>query len=388
MFASGIGSGYDGDPGTIRILGGTISSIAGWGAAGIGGGDDAHITISGGDISAQGGINGAGIGGCYNGNGGEINISGGIIESVGGEQAAGIGGGINGVGEQQIIISGGTILATGGDSAAGIGLGNGGLPTSTTEITGGSINADSIVPAPTDGSADVFLNKLTVDGFGVSLVTAYYDSLYGINDVYTDVSGKLYFYLPFTGSSELVALSFDPDESNKPYYGLDYQREDNDENEEDLEYLQLSTPSANIDFINKKLTGLLPDANYDISIHNGGLGGLSLDLDTHSLTQHNGVVTQQNGSIIQANGEGEISFDESCEGYSIDIVQSYTIPYSDSEAQVLDIPGMPAVPGDSAAPLGLAGTGLDLDLAYILMVLLLEYGTVLRKRVTPVKTGI
>jgi hypothetical protein len=192
-----------------------------------------------------------------------------------------------------------------------------------------------------------------------------------------------------------LALSFEPDEGNKPYYGLKYQREDNDENEETLKYLQLDTPSAAIDLTNKKLTGLLPDTDYDISIHNGGLGGLSLDLDTHSLTQHNGVVTQhngvvtqqngvvtqQNGSIIQANGEGEILFDVSWEGYSIDIVQSYTIPYSDSEAQVLDIPGMPAVPGDSAAPLDLAGTGLDLDLAYILMVLLLAFGTVLRKRV-------
>jgi hypothetical protein len=53
------------------------------------------------------------------------------------------------------------------------------------------------------------------------------------------------------------------------------------------------------------------------------------------------------------------------------------------------IPGFPApVAPDSPGELGLAGTGLNLDLAYLLMVLLSAFGTVLKKRVIPARTVI
>jgi hypothetical protein len=386
-YAAGIGGGAYGDGGTINISGGTIQSAhGGYEAAGIGGGyrgDGGTIKIEGGTIAeATGGDAAAGIGG---GLGGDsittIEISGGEISANGGQRGAGIGGGLN---SNSVIIeiSGGTISAQGG-GAGGAGIGGGASGTgSTTVITGGSIKATStataIFPDPTNDNLDpVYLNTLTADGFDESLVTAYYnpDYEYGINDVYTDEESKLYFYLPATGEdAELLAVSFYQNEGNKPYYGLDYHRADDVENEENLEFLQLATPSATIDNTNKKLTGLVENAYYDISIHTQQLGSLSLSLEPQSLTQ-------QNGQIIQANGDGEIPFDESWEGYSIDVIQSYTIPYSDSEAQVLDIPGTPAVPTDSNSPaeLDLTATGLNLDLAYLLLALLL-FATFLKKQ--------
>jgi hypothetical protein len=520
---AGIGSGFDGAGGHITILGGTISAVADGGGAGIGGGaqgtlgadggeitisgddtiikaqgssyaagigggylgDGGNIDISGGEISAEAGIgadSGAGIGGGYGGSGGEINISGGIISADGKAGGAGIGGGkkysIYGGNGGTVKISGGTISAEGGTTGgAGIGVGNGGTG-GTTQITGGSINATSNVaainPDPTsdsDGQIPIYLNILTAPvEFDESLVTVYYNSLfqesnYGINDVYTDAEGILYFYLPATSTDELVALSFDEIESTDRYYGVKYEHLANNTNEQDLEYLKFPIPVVAIDYTKEILTGLNysdDDVDYDISIAG------ELESESFSLKPF---------STIQPNGEGEVPIDESWMDNSIEIfLTTSSILYEDSDTQSIEIPARLSVtdplialvtsapaseggdgkvsglksgmaystdpnaapdewisvdseddivllpgtyyfreaatgdtfateaievvipeyqapvapdspdspssdsPDSSAAPLGLAGTGLNLDLAYLLMVLLLAFGTVLRKQ--------
>jgi hypothetical protein len=102
--------------GTINIQGGTISAIGGIdGAAGIGSGPVASggtINISGGIIAAEGNMGGAGIGGGWEAAGLEITISGGTIKSaVGSLNAAGIGKGSGGS-EGTTKITGGSIKAS------------------------------------------------------------------------------------------------------------------------------------------------------------------------------------------------------------------------------------------------------------------------------------
>ncbi|MCF2602797.1 Ig-like domain-containing protein [Parabacteroides distasonis] len=152
--AAGIGGGYGGAGGTIKITGGTVEATGSDGGAGIGGGyggAGGTITISGGKVTAKGGTENtsdgaAGIGGGYYGNGGKITISGGTtnVTATGVNGGAGIGGGFWGDGGK-ITISGGTVTAMGGnwvtrDGAAGIGggyLGAGG----TITIKGGTVTA-------------------------------------------------------------------------------------------------------------------------------------------------------------------------------------------------------------------------------------------------------
>jgi hypothetical protein len=490
-FAAGIGGGEGGDGGIINIEGGDITAIGGDedGGAGIGTGynvtnGEPEITISGGEISATGGNNAAGIGGGEFGAGGKIEISGGTISATGSAGGAGIGSGFARDGDTikikggtisaeggsaggagigggkkdfefggdggQITIEGGTISAAGGTSAAGIGVGSGGT-TGTTIITGGSINATSINPLPkaADGESSVYLNTLTVPvEFEEALVTKYYESNYGIDDVYTDSDATLYFYLPATLSAELIALSFDEElDGTEDYYGKSYTRSTS-AIEQYLPYLQLATPEAEIDFIYELLTGLIPETAYDISV----------PLEQFSLKPLSSTL---------ADDSGIIEIDESWIGSDINITLRTTgVPYGDSEAQVLSIPprpeataplkqlvktapksegdkgkvsglkvGMeystdpnaapgswttvtstddldlppgtyyfreiadgehfateyvtvvipsflaPVAPDSSAEPLGLAGTGVNLDLAYLLVVLLLAFGTLLKKRV-------
>jgi hypothetical protein len=254
---AGIGANQDENAGTINIFGGTITAQGGRYGAGIGGAgnhptgsDYGTINIFGGTILAQAGEDAAGIGGGYHSTAGEINISGGTIESLGNNRGPGIGGGRTGY-SGDITISGGTISATSGGSSSppssAIGFGAGGNP-GTTKITGGSINASAIAttainPAPTNDNSDpVYLNALTVEDFEDSLVTTYYnpDYEYGINDVYTDEESKLYFYLPATEDTELVAVSFDTIDCTERYYGATYQRvADDEENVENLEYVEV-----------------------------------------------------------------------------------------------------------------------------------------------------
>jgi uncharacterized repeat protein (TIGR02543 family) len=150
-FGAGIGSQWDGNGGTISILGGTVYAYGGRSSAGIGGGINGNggtIRISGGEVNATGGYQGAGIGGGFDSNGGIINISGGTINASGGEYAAGIGGGRHSNGGV-ITISGGTGIARGGTGTIGIGDGYQGNNAAviTPDGTISSIPGEGYVPA-------------------------------------------------------------------------------------------------------------------------------------------------------------------------------------------------------------------------------------------------
>lgn len=190
-----IGGGDQQNAGEIIINSGEIMAYGGDGAAGIGGGKDGSggtITINGGDVEAIGGMFAAGIGGGENGSGGTVTISGGNVAATGGGFAAGIGGGKNGSGGT-VYISGGSIR-TASDTDAGaenIGRGQGGESSGTLKNK----------PAE-EGGVDVYLTVLTLSdaantaipetdiGFGGTAAG------YGRNDLKTDSSGKLYFYIP------------------------------------------------------------------------------------------------------------------------------------------------------------------------------------------------
>lgn len=98
-----------------------------------------------------------------------------------------------------VIINGGTIRAQrGGNSSNDIGNGYQGSGVTVT-INGGSVNAvNNSVANPTNGSSSVSRYIITLDGVtAVTKVTAVEGiGDYGLEGVYTDESGKLYFYLP------------------------------------------------------------------------------------------------------------------------------------------------------------------------------------------------
>jgi hypothetical protein len=260
---AGIGGARHGDGGNITITGGIVEAISKYGGAGIGGGagtedgdkgDGGAITISGGTVTANGSYDGAGIGGGYKGSGGDITISGGTVTANGGNfGGAGIGGGLWDDGGT-ISISGGTVIATGKQNGAGIGGGDSGGSGGDITITGGTVKATggsngNIQSQPTDGEGhDVYLNILTVgsntnsgksipagsiNGTDCAEIPDAASGIYGINDVKTDDSGKVYFYLPESDGDELVALTVDGIS-----YEKSYKREANNDNAQTLELIQ------------------------------------------------------------------------------------------------------------------------------------------------------
>ena len=139
--------------GTIAINGGVVTATGRYGAPGIGGGDGGYtIIVNGGTVTANGGSLAAGIGSGrdQSANPGTVMINGGTVTATGGAGSAGwggagIGGGDNGDGGT-IVITGGHITATAGGDAAGIGAGRGrsnatvnlGWSKSTDQITASS----------------------------------------------------------------------------------------------------------------------------------------------------------------------------------------------------------------------------------------------------------
>jgi len=210
---AGIGSGVDGEGGTVTITGGTVTAKGAREGAGIGGCEDADgvdVIITGGTVTATGGECAAGIGGGNLGAGGTVTITGGTVTATGGEHGAGIGGGLSGAGGT-VTITGGTVTATGGKYGAGIGGGDlvaGG----TVTITGGNVKAVAGKGAQaigkgrngsgngtlTDGKGNnVSLRTLTLEGVTEqAAVTGISGTDYGVNDVKTLDTNKLYFYLP------------------------------------------------------------------------------------------------------------------------------------------------------------------------------------------------
>jgi len=215
---AGIGGEYEKSGGIITINGGVITAIGGsysyYNGAGIGGdyhGGGGTVTINGGTITATGGGAGAGIGGSRSSDGGTVIINGGTVNATGGLYAAGIGSGMYGD-TGSITISGGAVTAIGGSLGAGIG-GEGG----TIIITGGTIKAigknggadigggagaSDPGTLQNEGGCDVYLTPIQLLGSGAgsvaisSLTTDLTGYTYGMNDVFSDSLGWLYFYLP------------------------------------------------------------------------------------------------------------------------------------------------------------------------------------------------
>lgn len=140
---AGIGGGYNGNGGTVYIIGGTVEAYGAYGGAAIGSGmternykggnqwpntEGGLIVITGGTVKAVGGTYAAGLGGGREGNGSEIRIEGGEIEIYGGLGGAAIGGGFMGNGGD-ISLTGGDIYAKGGEYASAIGGGADGTRT-------------------------------------------------------------------------------------------------------------------------------------------------------------------------------------------------------------------------------------------------------------------
>ena len=240
--AAGIGSGLDGDVGTITINGGAVTAQGSSYAAGIGAGyrgtaDSLTVIINGGEVVAKGYSNGAGIGGGENRNGGTVIITGGSVTAEGGAFGAGIGGGgsfntyggggdggtvtisggrvaaygnayaagIGGGGSYSysggdggtVTISGGTVIAKGDRGGADIGPGKNGNDGSENTFTGGSIclPASSALPAPTNNVNPV--GCAVVSGFEANAaVTIEGLSDYGVNDIFADNYGSIYLWLP------------------------------------------------------------------------------------------------------------------------------------------------------------------------------------------------
>lgn len=203
-YGAGIGGGRAGGEGsTVNIYGGIITAVGVGYGAGIGGGSGGSgggtVSIYGGTVTATS-SGGAGIGGGFNGAGSTVNIYGGKVAATSTDMGAGIGGGVN-CGGGAINIYGGTITAR-GSLGPDIGAGSNGSG-STCVIAGGSVNASTILPAPTNGSGNggamVYRSAVTLKDISTATkvnsltISAGY---YSTNSLYTDVSGKLYLWLP------------------------------------------------------------------------------------------------------------------------------------------------------------------------------------------------
>ena len=186
-----------------------------------------------GSLYAEGNT-GAGIGGQHQNNDGtkgmgNLTINGGTIEAKGGTYAAGIG--LAYVGKARnndadttvITINGGTIKARAGEGEYSIGRANGSSKKVKLVINGGSINSlnssgaefefTKTLPVAADNTAlKLFKTQLAettaatrVYGGTIGTVTLG-EGGYGMNDVYTDAEGYLWFYIPEQAEGAAVNL--------------------------------------------------------------------------------------------------------------------------------------------------------------------------------------
>ena len=181
----------------ITINGGTVTATGGSTGAGIGG-SGSRININGGIITAKGGSDSSGIGSNSYGGTTEINISGGMVSATSGnDRASAIGAG-NKAGMATITISGGTVIAQRGAENWGNTIGRSSSSGSAVvTITGGTIKTPSITNPKNGAGESLSCITYTLDGASEgTLVTSGSKSEYGINDVRTMDTDKLYFYLP------------------------------------------------------------------------------------------------------------------------------------------------------------------------------------------------
>ena len=212
-FAAVIGGGNGGAAGEIIINGGSVQVSGSGKGAGIGGGAEGaggSVTINGGVVTASS-TKGAAIGGGAEGSGVSITINGGVVTATtrGGANGAAIGSGDGGSFES-IVINGGTISAIslsgglGWEYGLGDGIGDcyrgkGG----TVVLNGGNVYASSAKgsdikgPVKNGNGSSVTLSTITLSGAAADTpVTMVEGITYGLTDVKTYNTDKLYFYLP------------------------------------------------------------------------------------------------------------------------------------------------------------------------------------------------
>ena len=195
--AAGIGGTDEAMVGNIVINSGEIHATGGYYAAGIGSGHGTYtdaascgtITIHGGTVEAHGGEAGAGIGGgAGNSQYGAIVIDGGTVTAYAGIcYAAGIGSGGSNTSAGPITISGGTVIATGVTWGAGIGSGQEATCGNIT-ISGGDITANAGQYAAGIGcGSDASCGNILING---GTIRAWGYDPYGMHDFYADAIGS------------------------------------------------------------------------------------------------------------------------------------------------------------------------------------------------------
>lgn len=199
-----IGSGANGSGGEVTIYHGTVTT---GGYGGIGGGyeaTNARVTIHGGTVTAViGNKNAAAIGG-YDGF--SVAIHGGNVTATGGGLSAGIGGEHmcrSGV----VVITGGNIKATAGSS------GGSGYNVKSQAVGTGSVwkwtGSGSPVTVSDGTGRTPVLETLTVNRLSESkAITALSDSGYGVWDMVTMDTNKLYLYRA-SNAAEITSLTVD-----------------------------------------------------------------------------------------------------------------------------------------------------------------------------------
>lgn len=182
-----------------------------------------NITINGGVIYAQSGSESAAIGASNAGKLGNITINGGQIQAAGGAYSSAIGAAYCSKGAAVITINGGMVEAVAGEYSSNRSIGKGNKTHSGSVdivVTGGSIIAkgnkgemDGVLEGATNGTEPVMLFTYTLPDMPATLVTEgtigtmKLGADYGINGVYTDAEGKLYFYLPESAKNAEVVIN-------------------------------------------------------------------------------------------------------------------------------------------------------------------------------------
>lgn len=185
-------------------------------AAGIGTTDSTRVAgdiiINSGNITVKCGNESAAIGAAHGGRLGNVTVNGGKVTATGGAYSAGIGGSYISKGNSTIQFNGGTVVARSGYYNSNTAVGKTGTHSGTVNVVvkGGSLLAQTekgeesgvIKPTPNNEYSDVQVYKYVVNGEESTLVTEGHIKCcvlgkdYGINDVYTNENGAVYFYLP------------------------------------------------------------------------------------------------------------------------------------------------------------------------------------------------
>lgn len=213
-----IGAGYETNARRITINGGTVTATCGAFACAIGGGGGnfygtgSDIAINGGIVVAEATEGGTAIGSTKTGEGEtSVVVTGGKVTAKSGAGGVAIGGGgwgsvVSSGNKTRVTISGGTVTAAAGSCD----IGSKRNSDSVVAIIGGSVKADKVMGTPVNqAGAEVLkttvLLQNAVENTGVAFANITDSSpvvspSYGLNDVVTLDTDKLYFWLPATAA--------------------------------------------------------------------------------------------------------------------------------------------------------------------------------------------